>query len=66
MVAESGTEQVSQSMDEIQQFTQHALEGSKQVKSTADGLVMNAQDLTTVLEKTRALIGAQKSSGSDE
>ena len=46
----SGTEQVTQSMHEIQQFTKHAVAGAGQTKATAEYLVKIAEELTLLFQ----------------
>ncbi len=53
----SGTEQVTKAMDELQQYTQHALAGAREVKSTADALVVTAEELGGLLAKAEGEVG---------
>lgn len=49
----SGTAQVSRSMDEVQQYTQQALSGSKQAVATAGYLARTAEELTALITNRR-------------
>lgn len=52
----TATEQVTEAMDDIQEFTQQAVSGAKQAKDTANDLVRTANNLKQLMEGTRFII----------
>lgn len=61
----SGTEQVSQSMNGINDFTRQAMDGARQATATVNDLVRTASSLDTILRGRRALAAARDARGGD-